>query len=48
MGKHTVRLHCLCGAPAVDAAPELGRALKKGELFRYVFKRDLELTCLPL
>ncbi len=48
VGKHTVRLHCLCGAPAVDAAPELGRALKKGELFRYVFKRDLELTCLPL
>lgn len=47
-GKRTVRLHCHCGARADDVAPELDRARKKAALFRRVFDRNLELTCLPL
>lgn len=46
-GRHKVRLDCRCGAPAADVALELERAREKSDLFRRVYKREVEFTCLP-
>lgn len=47
-GRRTVRLHCRCEAPVADVVLELDRALEKGDLFRRVYDRKLEITCRSL